>query len=58
MASAGRRWVHGRAQLDLGRLALKTSDRAAAETALKSAMSLCESDHDQPCANEARRLLR
>jgi tetratricopeptide (TPR) repeat protein len=58
IASEGRRWVHGRAHLELGRLALKASDRAGAETALKSAVSLCESDNDQPCANEARRLLR
>ena len=58
LASEGRRWVHGRARLDLGRLALKANDRAGAETELKAAATLCESDSDQPCANDARRLIR
>jgi tetratricopeptide (TPR) repeat protein len=58
IASEGRRWVHGRARLELGRLALKANDRTTAETELKSAISLCESGNDEPCAHEARRLLR
>jgi hypothetical protein len=49
--------VHGRARLDLGRLALKSNDRARAQEEWKTAVSLCESDNDQPCANDARRLL-
>ena len=58
LAAEGRRWVHGRARLELGRLALKANDRAGAQTELKTAITLCESDNDQPCANDARRLLR
>ena len=58
LESEGRRWVHGRARLELGRLAVKSNDRAGAETELKTAITLCESDNDQPCAAEARRLLR
>ena len=58
LAAEGRRWVHGRARLDLGRLALKANDSAGAQTELKTAITLCESDNDQPCANDARRLLR
>jgi tetratricopeptide (TPR) repeat protein len=58
LSAQGRRWVHGRARLELGRLALKAGNRSAAQTELKTAASLCESDNDQPCANEARRLLR
>jgi hypothetical protein len=58
LASEGRRWVHGRARLELGRLAQKAGNRSAAQTELKTAASLCESDNDQSCANEARRLLR
>jgi tetratricopeptide (TPR) repeat protein len=58
LESEGRRWVHGRARLELGRLALKSNDRTGAETELKTAITLCESDNDQPCAAEARRLLR
>jgi len=54
----GRRWVHGRARLELGRLAMKSNDRAGAETELKSAITLCESDNDEACAAEARQLLR
>ena len=34
------------------------SDSAGAQTELKTAITLCESDNDQPCANDARRLLR
>jgi tetratricopeptide (TPR) repeat protein len=58
LASEGRRWIHGRAHLELGRLAATANDRAAAQSELKSAVSLCESDNDHPCANEAKRLLR
>ena len=58
IAAEGRRWVHGQARLELGRLALKANDHAGAQEELKTAISLCESDNDQPCANEARRLLR
>ena len=58
LESEGRRWVHGRARLELGRLALKSNDRPGAATELKTAVTLCESDNDQPCAAEARRLLR
>lgn len=58
IAAEGRRWVHGRARLGLGRLALKANDRAGAKEELMTAISLCESDNDQPCANDARRLLR
>jgi tetratricopeptide (TPR) repeat protein len=58
LESEGRRWVHGRARLELGRLAVKLNDRAGAETELKTAITLCESDNDQPCAAEARRLMR
>jgi tetratricopeptide (TPR) repeat protein len=58
IASEGGRWIHGRARLELGRVALKAGDRTSAQTELKTAITLCESGSDQPCANEARRLLR
>jgi tetratricopeptide (TPR) repeat protein len=58
ISADGRRWVHGRARLELGRLALGANDRPAAQIELKMAASLCESDNDQRCAEEARRLLR
>jgi tetratricopeptide (TPR) repeat protein len=53
----GRKWVHGRAHFELGRLALKAGNRAAAEKELRTAASLCEGDNDDYYAAEARRLL-
>jgi tetratricopeptide (TPR) repeat protein len=58
LASEGRRWIHGRARLELGRLALQAGNREAAQADLKAAASMCEGDNDQACANEAKRLLR
>lgn len=58
LAAEGRRWIHGRAHLELGRLALRTGNRAAAQKDLETAITLCESDNDQASANEARRLLQ
>jgi tetratricopeptide (TPR) repeat protein len=53
----GRPWVHGRAHLELGKLALKSQDRPAARQSLQTAIKLCESDNDPVPAGEARRLL-
>jgi tetratricopeptide (TPR) repeat protein len=58
LSSQGRPWIHGRAHLELGRLALKAGNRPAAQTELKTAITLCEGDNDRAAANEARRLLR
>lgn len=54
----GRRWIRGRARLELGKLALKAGDRATANQELRAAIELCESDSDTAYAAEARRLLR
>ena len=54
----GRKWVHGRTHLELGRLALKKGDRAAARQEFQAAISLCESDNDPLPADEARRLMK
>ena len=45
LAAEGRKWVHGRAHLELGKLALKAGNRAAREE-FRSAIALCESDND------------
>ena len=58
LALEGRKWVHGRTRLELGRIALKRSDRAAAQRELQTAIALCESDNDPLPAAEARRLLK
>jgi tetratricopeptide (TPR) repeat protein len=57
IAAEGRKWVHGRAHLELGKLALKAGNRAAAREEFRAAIPLCESDNDQAWADEARRLM-
>jgi tetratricopeptide (TPR) repeat protein len=54
----GRQWVHGRSQLELGKLELKRGNRSAATEALKAAIVLSEKDNDPLTADEARRLLK
>ncbi len=58
LASEGRKWVHGRAHLELGKLALKAGDRARANEHFQAAVKLCEGDNDQAFAAEAKRLLK
>ncbi len=57
IANEGRKWVHGRAHVELGKLALKAGNRAAAREEFQAAIPLCESDNDQAWADEARRLM-
>jgi tetratricopeptide (TPR) repeat protein len=54
----GRNWVHGRSYLELGRLALKGGNRAAARQELHTAIMLCESDNDPAAVEEAKILLK
>jgi len=58
LAVEGRKWVHGRTHLEIGRLAAKKGDRATARRELQTAVSLCESDNDPLAAEEARRLMK
>jgi tetratricopeptide (TPR) repeat protein len=58
IASNGRKWVSGRAHLELGRLALRESDARAAREHLAAAAALCDSDHDGANAALARDLLK
>ena len=57
IANEGRKWVHGRSHVELGKLALKGGDRAAAREEFRAAIPLCESDNDQAWADEAKRLM-
>jgi tetratricopeptide (TPR) repeat protein len=57
IAEEGRKWVHGRAHVELGKLALKAGNRSAAREEFRAAIPLCESDNDQAWAAEARRLM-
>jgi hypothetical protein len=54
----GRKWVHARSHLELGKLALKTGNKAAAAVELRAAIPLAESDNDPLTSDEARRLLK
>jgi tetratricopeptide (TPR) repeat protein len=58
VSSVGRNWVHGRARLELGKLALKAGNHDAARTELREALRLCEADNDKAFADEARKLIR
>jgi tetratricopeptide (TPR) repeat protein len=58
LASEGRPWVYGRTHLEMGKLALKTGDRAGAGAEFRQAIALCDGDNDAIAADEARRLLQ
>jgi tetratricopeptide (TPR) repeat protein len=58
LAASGRKWVHGRAHLELARIAIKAGTRAAALPDLQLAIALSESDNDPGTAEEARRLMK
>jgi tetratricopeptide (TPR) repeat protein len=51
-------WVQGRAHVELARLALRRGDRSAAANEARQAETLCEQGNDQPCVDDAKKLLR
>lgn len=57
LSSNGRDWVHGRAHLELGKLALAAGNRDEARKALQLAAALCDRDQDGYTAAVARDLL-
>jgi hypothetical protein len=54
----GRKWVHGRAHLELGKLLLQAGNKVAANGELQTAATLGDADNDRAGADEARRLLK
>jgi len=54
----GRKWVQGRAHLELGMLALKAGRTADGRGELLMAAALCDADNDGATADQARRLLK
>ncbi len=58
IATDGRKWVHGRAPLELGKLAVKGGRPAAARPHFVSAAALSGGDNDLATATEARELLK
>src|SRR4051812_30589436 len=58
LAVDARKWVHARSHLELGKIALKAGNKAAAAVDLRAAIALGDSDNDPLTADEARRLLK
>lgn len=58
LTQQGRKWVYGRAHLEIGKLAAKRGDHAGARTEFQQAIALCEADNDPASAAEAKRLMR
>ncbi len=54
----GRKWVHGRTHLELGKVALKAGNKPAARMEFQQAITLCASDNDEAMADEAKRLMK
>ena len=53
----GRKWVYGRTHLELGKLAAKRSQNAAARSEFQTAITLSEDDNDPAAAVEAKNWL-
>lgn len=51
-------WVQGRAHLELGRLALREGNGAAARTEAAQAIDACEKDSDPICVELSKRLVK
>ncbi len=58
IAVEGRKWVHGRAHLEIGKLLLSAGRRADANRAFQTAAMLGDADNDRGTAAEARRLTK
>ena len=58
LALEGRKWVHARSHVELGKLALKRGNKTAAAEEFRAAIPLAEGDNDPLTADEARRLLK
>jgi tetratricopeptide (TPR) repeat protein len=54
----GAPWIHGRVQLELGRLADLAGDRASALAHYRQAARLCEAGRDATCRDQATRFMR
>lgn len=55
---AAQKWVHGRARLELARVALLRGDRARAASEARQGQSLCQEGNDPACVDDAKKLLR
>jgi len=57
LRTEGRKWVHGRAHLELGKLMASRQNPPAARAEFQTAVNLCESDNDPGAVVEAKRWL-
>jgi tetratricopeptide (TPR) repeat protein len=57
LAAEARPWVHGRAHVELGRIALTQRESGAALRELRAARSDCRADRDAECEADAAKLL-
>ena len=57
-SAEGRKWVHGRAHLELGKLLMQAGNVTEARGEFQTAAALCDADNDRGTADEARRLLK
>lgn len=57
LSHSARDWVHGRAHLELGVLAMKAGDQDRARDSLRQAVALSERDRDPATGRRARELL-
>ena len=58
LPDAVRDWVRGRIHRELGKLADLAGDRSRARDEYRLADRLCQQDHDNDCADEARALMK
>jgi tetratricopeptide (TPR) repeat protein len=58
LAFEGRKWVHARSHLELGKLALKAGNKPAAVAEFQTAIPLADSDNDPLTSDEAKRLMK
>lgn len=54
----GRKWVHARSHLELGKLATAAGNKTAAAAEFRAAIPLADSDNDPLTSEEAKRLMK
>ena len=57
LAAPAQTWIHGRAHLELGKIADVSGDRLAARDRYRLAATSCRAGHDNACADAAARLI-
>jgi len=58
LQAAGFEWVHGRAHLELGKLAMRSGQAVEATNEFRTALRMCDATDDTICVTESKALLR